>query len=212
MKHRCATSVLVTLLCLIPVITAATSEAAAANPQDKVRLAIFPFTSKNLERTKTDEFRNQLSKSLAQTERFTVMSDAAMQTHLNDLGLPDLEECQTPSCLATIGKQLAVQQVLHGTIEQRDSSITLVVRLVDTDTGRLLFSRTVEQVTEEGIFSIAQSLAATTIEREGGWRWYYVAGAVLVASATIYLLSKGLGGDQGRQIEQPPTPPPPIGN
>ena len=218
MKFRFTTPKPITLLCLILIAAAFPLNAVASSPQDKVRLAVFPFVTKNVPRDQGAAIRAQLFSSLEQTQRFNILSDVAMQAILTELGLTKLEDCQTPACLSLIGSRLGVQQVLHGSFEQRDSLTTLFVRLIDVEQGRMVFSRSIthtgstDQLTAGAFEPLVKGLTATTLEPESNWRWYHVAGAVLVAGATIYLLSKGLGSDKGRQVEDTPNPPPPIGN
>jgi hypothetical protein len=205
-------------LCLLCFALAVPS-ASASVPAEKVRLALFPFAAKNVTSEEIAIVRREIRKLLERSQQYDLMSDGTFLSLASDLGLTNLDECQLPSCLAVIGSRLGVQQVLQGSLERLDNSTTLKVMLVNVAEGKILLARTIvfshpiAQLNAEALKPLAQDFDALAVEPERSIRWYYVVGAVLVAGATIYLVSKGVADKKDREYEnEPPPPPPPGGN
>lgn len=189
----------------------------ASDPKEKVRLAIFPLFAMDFTSEQVAFVRNHVKTVVEKTGGFDTMSDAVMQAIVMDLGLPTLEDCQLPSCLALIGSRLGVQQVLHSALEQVDSTTILHFKLVSVADAKVLFARRIvhtgqiTRLTTGELEPLWQDLTAT-LKSETNIRWYYVAGAVLAVGATIYLLSKAFIDKDRHYEDAPPNPPPPPGN
>jgi hypothetical protein len=184
--------------------------------QDKLRVAVFPFAVPHHTVEEGKLVRNRIRAMMEQTGRYDVMSETVLQALTNDLGLANLEECQTPSCLSVIGSRLGVQQVFQGSLEREDTTTVLRVILINVADSKVLLSRRIvlrvpiQQLTDDDLKILAQDFNALTMEAESTVRWYYVAGAVLVAGVTIYLASRGVFDRKEREFEhEPPQPPPP---
>jgi energy-converting hydrogenase Eha subunit G len=109
-----------------------------------------------------------------------------------------------------------VQQVFQGSLEREDTTTVLRVILINVADSKVLLSRRIvlrvpiQQLTDDDLRILAQDFNALTVEAESTVRWYYVAGAVLVAGVTIYLASRGVFDRKEREFEhEPPQPPPP---
>lgn len=154
---------------------------------------------------------------MEQHGRYDVMSETVLQALVNDLGLANLDECQLPSCLAVVGSRLGVHQVFQGSLEREDTTTVLRVILINVADSKVLLSRRivlrvpVQQLTDDNLRILAQDFHALTMETDDTFRWYYVAGAVLVAGVTIYLASRGVFDRKDRELEhEPPQLPPPT--
>lgn len=183
-------------------------------------MAVFPFAAKNHTVEEATTVRSRVIKLMGQYSRYDVMSETVFQALLNDLGLANLDECQAPSCLSVIGSRLGVQQVFQGSLEREDTTTVLRVILINVADSKVLLSRRMvlrvpaRQLTDDDLRILAQDFHALTLETDNTFRWYYIAGAVLVAGVTIYLASRGVFDRKDRELEQEPPqpPPPPPGN
>lgn len=194
-----------------------TSARTVWTPQEgKVRVAVFPFAAKNHTSEEAAAVRSRIRKMMEQYGRYDVMSETVLQALVNDLGLANLDECQLPSCLAVVGSRLGVHQVFQGSLEREDTTTVLRVILLSVSDSKVLLSRRIvlrvpiQQLTDDDLRILAQDFHALTVETDDTFRWYYVAGAVLVAGVTIYLASRGVFDRKDRELEyEPPQPPPP---
>jgi hypothetical protein len=186
---------------------------------ERLRVALFPFAAKSFSAGEAALIRDRVRTVMEQQRRYDVMTDAVLQTMMSDFGLSNLDECQLPSCLAVIGSRLGVQQVVQGSFEPVDSvTSALTVKLVNVPDGKLLLSRKIvlraplSSVAADALNVLSDDLKALALEQESSFRWFHIAGAILVAGVTIYLVSKGIADRRNREFEDTKDPPPPPGN
>jgi TolB-like protein len=190
----------------------------AESPAQKIRIAVLPFASKDHAGNEAVIAGNRVKEILRQSEHYDLMRDETFQALMRDVGLTDLTECQSSSCLTLVGSQIGVQQILQGSVEMQDTSSILRVLLVRVADGNVLLSRrivlptTPSQSPSNSLVILARDFQSLVVESEKPTQWYYVAAALLVVGVGVYFLEKGLADRRSREYEEQQQPPPPPGN
>jgi hypothetical protein len=82
----------------------------------------------------TDAFRSELSKS----GKYQVMERGQMEQILKEQGFQQSGACDEATCAIEMGKILAVNQIVMGTIGKVGRTYTLSVRVVEVGTGKIV--------------------------------------------------------------------------
>lgn len=200
-------------------LSGALSEAKGFAAENKSRIAIFPFSSREVPSDSVMQLRLKLAQALNSTGQFDVMSIEVMHSYLKEAGYTELEKCTLPPCVANFGKILGVERILYGEVNKGNPGYDLQVRVVHVEKGELIFeklfhhSRSFDKFLAEIPLEVALALEKAEESLRGKKRLYLV-GAVLVGiGASIYFLSKALGFD-GKRVPTPDNgdPPPPVGD
>jgi len=112
------------------------------------RIAICEFRNNSASHIKTEIFRNKLEEVVLDTESFDVMDETA-----RDILLKKVKEQASgafnPETAVEVGKQIGIQYMFFGTVEDitertadaKRSQYQVNVKLVEIETGRLLFKK-----------------------------------------------------------------------
>lgn len=87
-------------------------------------------------KTLTDKLRS----TLVSTRYFRVLSSSEMKEILREQNFQKTDYCDDSICLVEMGKILAVQKIVGGTIGRVGSTYHLSVRLINVQTGEIEYS------------------------------------------------------------------------
>jgi sulfatase modifying factor 1 len=139
---------------LLPQLSVAQTRNVAVNNFDA--LGIAPAEAAAL----TDRFRSELFI----TNAYTVLERNRMEEILQEQGFQQAG-CSSNDCMAEIGKLLNVQQIFSGSVSQFGSLYTVMIRLIDVESGKIInsqaldFSGGKEKMMTEGMRDFARYFA-----------------------------------------------------
>ena len=94
------------------------------------------MTAHTLSQGEARTLTEKLHTTLVQTGYFNVLSRSDMKTILEAQQFQRSDACDDSACLVEMGKILAVQKIVSGSIGKVGSTYSLAVRLVDIETGK----------------------------------------------------------------------------
>lgn len=184
------------------------------------RIAIFPFALESISQDEYEQVWKELTRLLEDTKRFRVMSQAAMDAVMVDVGFNKLDECTNPACAAYFGKLLGVEGVLLGNLRKVGSHYYGAFRLVHVEKAQLIWEREfvhdgpLKTLFAGGASPLGKDLAAMSLEPKRKTNWLAIGAAVVGGGLLLYFTAKSLGlikSDVQFQGEEP-KPPPSDGN
>jgi TolB-like protein len=128
-------------------------------PREKVNVAVLQFEAQNTSSgdaaVVADWVRNELVRSgrctvLERVQVEKVMAEHALQT----------TGCTTEECAVKLGRLLNVQRMVVGSFGKLLSSYVISVRVVDVETGSIVYGDTVKTETEKGMEGDIKALVA----------------------------------------------------
>jgi curli biogenesis system outer membrane secretion channel CsgG len=139
--HRFATSLalLAALLLLAPeAVLAAAADTARATRQ--VTLAVTDFDSRLADSPDLGVLRDALIVELQNSGNARVMERSQMNTILKEQGFQRSGACDASECAVEIGKLLAVDRMVLGSVGKLGETWSMTLRMVDVRTGEVLTS------------------------------------------------------------------------
>lgn len=212
------------LLVVRPCLAAEPPEVRPTRPM----LAVMPLTARSVDSESVEGLTSALATELLNTGKVRVMERSQMARILAEQGFQQSAGCDGSECAVEMGRLLAVDRMVLGSISKIGSLYAMNVRLVDVGTGEILRSVTrngqakMEVVLTELVPKVAGELVAdatrtaasarmpeqsTTISPPSGARpvWPWIAGGVAVVGggAAAYFL---LAGDESSAVGTPDSP------
>ena len=161
-------------------------------------VAVMPFEIQGLSEEESGLLRTEFLKSLKSTDLFAVMSDDTMWSILTEAKMTDLKECTYSHCIAEVGKVLGVDRVFHVSLARKGKLYTVRVRVVGSSNSDILLDKRREH---SGEFEPLVSTVIPEMAREmqeakpaslQRYKWYFVAGAVVLLGTAIYFISRSV--------------------
>jgi hypothetical protein len=132
----------------------------------------------------TDALRSELGKS----GKYQVMERSQMDEILKEQGFQRSGACDEASCAIEMGKILAVNYMVMGTIGMVGKTYTLSVRCVEVGTGRILkdfteyHKGTADELLTQVVPMLSQKIAGSYQAKKNNTGWW-IAGGIAVAAA-----------------------------
>jgi TolB-like protein len=168
-------------------------------------LAVLPFEIEGLSPEEGVQVRQQFVQALQESMRYNILPLAAMRSILEEAGLKRIETCNTPPCLAQLGKILGVEKVVYGKVARQASGFALRIQLLDASDASRMYD---ESLNYAGEFSGLLAVAAPEQGRKlggaqfgTGLRWYVITAAVLVGVGVIYWIYTTFASTSSTQTE-----------
>lgn len=186
---------------------------ASHSPQLPV-VAVMPFEIHGLSEDESGLLRSEFLKSLRSATRFEIMSDDTMWSILKEANMTNLDQCTYSHCIADIGKVLGVQRVFHISVTKRGKLYTVRARVISSSSSDILFDTNREHSGEfEPLLSsvlpeMAQEMQEAKTASWRQYKWYVVAGAVVVLGTAMYFISKSISRSAGGEVPNQPNPDP----
>jgi TolB-like protein len=196
--------------CLLgPVAPAMAAEKVPASNVTRVPMvAVLPFTAQSLTPDARDGLSANLASELLRTGKFRVMERSQMDVILKEQGFQQSGACSGDQCAVEMGKLLAVDAMVLGTVAKVGETYTLNARLVNVQSGEVMQSvsrnsrANVDVLLTDVVPAVALDLAKIKPKSNLGW---WIAGGVAVAggaTAAVLLLK----GDAKATTATPVTP------
>ena len=155
--------------------------------------------------TLTNKFRSEIAK----TKKYTMVERSAMEQVMSEqrFSVSDLADQEKA---IELGKLLSASKVVVGDIDKIGQTYSIFLRLIDTQTGSIENTETLEyRGAQDGLLVelevLAQKLSGTYVKKKKRG-WLYATGvAILGGAAAGYLLLGDDGGDG--TLPRPPSPP-----
>lgn len=136
---------------------------------DKAIITVLDFKTDSFSKQEMTSIISLLSSALFKTGKFTVIDVTERDNLLKELEF-SVSDCSDESCQLEIGKMLAAEMIVVGSLSQVGSKTILTSKILETGTGRTLHTADgiyddVDLLVDD-IFGFAQELAG--LEREEG--------------------------------------------
>jgi len=206
MKPR---DVLVLLLCIVLSAIAADAAPTAQTPEAKPRLAVIPLEAEGVSENDAAIATQYLTTELIRRGRFEVLEREYIADIMEEQALALV--CNDVECAVEIGRVLAAENVLVGSVRRSGSDYVVNVRLIDVERGRIVGSTTEECAAQSGYLSSRAGEIGSRVypdhieaENDNGWLWWTLGGVAAVGAGTaVYLLA---GDDAGEHDPLPDWP------
>lgn len=109
--------------------------------QNKVTIAVMDLDAFGIPETESKIITSRLRTDLFNTNKFIVLERDKMEEILSEQGL-QLSGCTTNECIVEAGQLLGVKQIVAGNIGKIGNLITITLRLIDIESGRILRTAT----------------------------------------------------------------------
>lgn len=202
------------------------SAAGGAAPTARPMLAVMPLVARSVDSESVEGLTSALATELLNTGRIRVMERSQMARILAEQGFQQSGSCDGSECAVEMGRLLAVDRMVLGSISRVGSLYAMNVRLVDVGTGEILRSVTrngpakMELVLTELVPQVADELVAdgtrrahpdtkenasaavaASSGRRSAWPWIFGGAALAGGGIAAYFLLAG----GGSAAEDPPA-------
>ncbi len=103
-------------------------------------IAVADLTAYTLSPGEVKTLSEKVHTTLVQTKYFNVLSRSEMRAVLETQQFQRTDACDDSACLVEMGKLLAVQKIVGGSIGKVGSTFSLSLRFVDVETGKTEFT------------------------------------------------------------------------
>ena len=189
-KHTGRIAALLSMLIVLPISIALCQNAPVVDASRNGELvAVLPFEIHGISPQDGATLRKNFADGLSEPKRFSIMPDNMMANNLERSGITAIDSCNTPPCIAQLGKILNVDKVVHVIADRWDQRTMLHIRLVRSSDAALLYD---ERVDYSGEFN--SMLTGVTIEQgrklssaflDKQPNWYLIGAAVLIGVGLI---------------------------
>ena len=131
--------------------------------QVKTSIAVLELDAKGVSMSDASIITDRLRAELFNTNKYVVLERDKMNEVLNEQGF-QLSGCTTDECAVEVGKLVGVQQMIGGKIGKIGNLYTIIVRIIDVQTGKVLKVATddcscpIEQVLTNSVKKISHML------------------------------------------------------
>jgi TolB-like protein len=139
--------------------------APAASP-DKINIAVSDLTGQGLDQATAVIISDRLRTELFNTGAFKVLERQSMQDILKEQGFQQ-SGCVSDRCMVEIGQMLGVANIVAGTIGKIGGIFTLNIRMINVQTGEILYTASVdckcaiEDVLTSSVPAVVRKIAAS---------------------------------------------------
>lgn len=141
-----------------------TAPGPTSNPK-RTAAAVMPLTGKGIDSTSSEIITDALTDELMNSPFVRVMERTQMESILKEQGFQSSGSCDGSECAVQIGKLLATQWIVLGSVGKLGNAYTLSVRVVDVGSGEIVGSArrqqlgAIEDITTQMIPAIVQDIA-----------------------------------------------------
>lgn len=176
----------------------------AATPKRLPSVAVLQLSGQGVDAATSVVVTDGLSDGLLKTGRFRVMERSQIQEILQEQGFQGTGACEGGECAIQVGKLLAVDHVVLGSIGKLGESFTVSARVVDISTAEVVGSSRVmqrgeiDQVVGEALPKVclelaeaidrSRGIAVSSDRKSSNWGWWVAGGAVAVGGAVAAVL------------------------
>jgi len=142
---------------------------ALAQPSRVPMVAVMPFSGRSLDADALEGIASALSSDLLNTGKFRVMERSQMDAILKEQGFQQSGACDGSECAVEVGKLLAVDHMVVGTVAKVGGTYVVTTRLVNVGSGEVLRSVTknsqaqVDAIVTDLLPQLAHELAQPSI-------------------------------------------------
>lgn len=101
-------------------------------------IAVSPLTANNVSEGEAASLTDALRSELIKSGQYQVLERSQMEEILKEQGFQQSGACDETNCAIEIGKLLAVQQIILGSIGKVGKTYTLNIRAVDVGSGKIV--------------------------------------------------------------------------
>jgi len=104
--------------------------------QERIPIAVSELKGEGIDESAARLISDRLRTELFKTNLFTVLERGQMQDILKEQGFQQ-SGCTSDACVVEVGQMLGVKQMLAGSVGKLGELITMNVRLIDVETGKI---------------------------------------------------------------------------
>jgi len=155
-------------------------------------VAVLPFDAASLTPDARTGIANALGNELLHTGKFRVMERSQMDQILKEQAFQNSGACDDNGCAVEMGKLLAVDAMVLGSVAKVGSTYSLTARLVDVRTGEVRRSvgrnskADVDALLTDAAPDAARELAG--VKASSHWGWWVAGGVAVAGGATAAVL------------------------
>ena len=137
--------------------------------QEIVSIGVIELDAVGISKNDSKIISARLRTDLFNTGKFTVLEREKMDEILNEQGFQQ-SGCTSNECVIEVGKLTGVQQIVAGNIGKIGNLITISIRLIDVQTGKVIRTATedcecsIETVVTQSVNNVAQILAGAKVK------------------------------------------------
>lgn len=105
--------------------------------QDKISIAVLELDAKGVSNSDASIITDRLRVELFNSNKYSVLERDKMDDVLNEQGF-QLSGCTTDECAVEVGELIGVQQMVAGKIGKIGNMFTIIVRIIDVETGKVV--------------------------------------------------------------------------
>lgn len=110
---------------------------------DKINLAVNDLSSENVDSTVISILSDRVRAEFTSSSFFDVVERKEMNAILAEQGFQQTGVCEESSCLVEVGQLLGVSQIVAGSVGKlNDNFFTVMLRIIDVETGEIIESAT----------------------------------------------------------------------
>ena len=167
------------------------------------RMAMLPLEAEGVSENDASIATQSLTTELIRQGRFDVLEREYMAQIMEEQAM--VLTCTDVECAIEIGKVLAAENVMVGSITHSEGNYIISVRLIDVEEGRVIASTTERShASGTALGELARDIGQRTypntiVEREdSGWLWWTLGGIAAAGIGTgVVLMLSGEEGDGG---------------
>ena len=122
---------------------------------EKMQIAVVELQARGISQTEAQTFTDRLRSELVKTGLLTIIERSEMEEILKEQGF-QLTGCTNDECVVEVGRLLNVRQICAGTVGKVGDIYSLIIRLIDVQSGKIIKSVTEDcQCPIEKVFTIS---------------------------------------------------------
>jgi TolB-like protein len=199
MKYKIA------LVSVFLIASLASAQVTVTTESAKPRLAIIPLEANDISETDASIATQYLTTEIIRQGRFWVLEREYMAQIMEEQAM--VLTCTDVECAIEIGRVLAAERVIVGSVTSSGGNYVLTIRMIDVEEGSVIASTTERTAASStALSSLAKDIGArtylNTIEEPSNtdWLWWTLGGVAAVGGGVAIALLSGEDGGGGDML------------
>jgi TolB-like protein len=183
----------------------ASAQVTVTTESAKPRLAIIPLEANDISETDASIATQYLTTEIIRQGRFWVLEREYMAQIMEEQAM--VLTCTDVECAIEIGRVLAAERVIVGSVTSSGGNYVLTIRMIDVEEGSVIASTTERTAASStALSSLAKDIGArtylNTIEEPSNtdWLWWTLGGVAAVGGGVAIALLSGEDGGGGDML------------
>jgi len=195
----------IALVSVFLIASLASAQVTVTTESAKPRLAIIPLEANDISETDASIATQYLTTEIIRQGRFWVLEREYMAQIMEEQAM--VLTCTDVECAIEIGRVLAAERVIVGSVTSSGGNYVLTIRMIDVEEGSVIASTTERTAASStALSSLAKDIGArtylNTIEEPSNtdWLWWTLGGVAAVGGGVAIALMSGEDGGGGDML------------